>query len=167
MACLSGPRAALPHGCPSDRVVAAGEVLLFDFGAQVCGYRSDMTRTLFVGEPSARDAAIYRLVAAAQEAAFDLLVQAATAGEHPFNREVDAAARDVIVAAGQGEQFGHGLGHGIGLATHEGPSLGDPGTGAAVAVTHGLQRRARCLSRRPDRGTHRGPGRLRSGQPAL
>ncbi len=124
VACLVGPNAALPHGSPGERAIAAGEVLLFDFGAQVCGYRSDMTRTLFVGEPAARDLAIYALVAQAQEAAFDILAQAAVAGELPSNRVVDAAARDVIAAAGHDGHFGHGLGHGIGLATHEAPSLG-------------------------------------------
>ncbi len=55
VACLSGPEAALPHGAPGDRPILADAVLLFDFGAQVAGYRSDMTRTLFVGEPSPRD----------------------------------------------------------------------------------------------------------------
>jgi len=124
VACLAGPRAALPHGSPTDRPVASGEVLLFDFGAQVFGYRSDMTRTLFVGEPSAQDLAIYELVAGAQQAAFDALIAAAAAGEHPGNRVIDAAARDHIAAAGHGDHFGHGLGHGIGLATHEAPSLG-------------------------------------------
>lgn len=128
VACLSGPRAALPHGSPGDRAVAAGEVLLFDFGAQVCGYRSDMTRTLFVGEPTERDLRIHRLVAEAQEAAFALL--AATAEEGPdacaalTTHLVDEVARSVIRNAGLGERFGHGLGHGIGLATHEGPFLG-------------------------------------------
>ncbi len=124
VACLAGERAALPHGSPTDRPVHNGEVLLFDFGAQVAGYRSDMTRTLFVGEPSQRDLAIYELVAAAQEAAFAALSDAVAAGERPSNRSVDAAAREVIAAAGHGEHFGHGLGHGIGLATHESPSLG-------------------------------------------
>ena len=124
VACLSGPRAALPHGSPGSRVVRAGEVLLFDFGAQVCGYRSDMTRTLFVAEPAPRDRAIYELVAQAQEAAFAALAGAISAGEAPLNRSIDAAAREVIVAAGHGDHFGHGLGHGIGLATHELPSLG-------------------------------------------
>jgi Xaa-Pro aminopeptidase len=124
VACLSGPQAALPHGSPGGRRVAAGEVLLFDFGAQVFGYRSDMTRTLFVGEPSKRDLAIYDLVSEAQSAAFGALGVAVSGGEHPINRAIDAAARDVISAAGRGEQFGHGLGHGIGLATHELPSLG-------------------------------------------
>ena len=124
VACLAGPRAALPHGSPGSRRVEAGAVLLFDFGAQVCGYRSDMTRTLFVGEPTARDRAIHQLVHDAQGAAFGALAAAVAAGEHPVNRSIDAAARDHITAAGHGEHFGHGLGHGIGLATHELPSLG-------------------------------------------
>lgn len=124
VACLSGPRAALPHGSPGEREVRAGEVLLFDFGAQVCGYRSDMTRTLFVGEPTQRDRELYELVARAQQAAFSALADAIANGQAPVGREVDAAARDVIEAAGYGRNFGHGLGHGIGLATHEGPSLG-------------------------------------------
>ncbi len=126
--CLSGPRAALPHGSPSDRTVRSGEVVLFDFGAQVCGYRSDMTRTLFVGEPTARDLTLYRLVAEAQEAAFALLAATATAEEGGYEvlttRMVDQAARSVIEQAGHGERFGHGLGHGIGLATHEAPAIG-------------------------------------------
>ncbi|MGC8634569.1 MAG: M24 family metallopeptidase [Candidatus Limnocylindrales bacterium] len=121
--CLSGPRAALPHGSPGERQVRAGEVLLFDFGAQVAGYRSDMTRTLFVGDPASRDLQLYQLVAAAQEAAFALLGEAAARHVAPTGVAVDGAAREVIAAAGYSEQFGHGLGHGIGLATHEAPSL--------------------------------------------
>ncbi len=121
--CLSGPRAALPHGSPGDRPVTAGGVLLFDFGAQVAGYRSDMTRTLFVGEPSRRELELYRLVAVSQEAAFRALAEAASEHDAPTGVSVDAAARDVIAAAGHGDHFGHGLGHGIGLATHEMPSL--------------------------------------------
>ena len=73
VACLAGPEAALPHGAPGDRPVRADAVLLFDFGAQVAGYRSDMTRTLFVGEPSSRDLDVYALVARAQAAAIDAL----------------------------------------------------------------------------------------------
>jgi Xaa-Pro aminopeptidase/Xaa-Pro dipeptidase len=124
VACLSGPRAALPHGLPGERRVREGEVLLFDFGARVDGYRSDMTRTLFIGEPRPRDLAIYELVASAQAAAMDVLRDALRAGRAVTNREVDRAARDVIEAAGHGGRFGHGTGHGIGLATHELPSLG-------------------------------------------
>jgi len=124
VAALAGAQAALPHGSPGARPVREGRVLLFDFGAQVAGYRSDMTRTLFVGEPRPADLAVYQLVAAAQRAAIDLLGRALEAGGPlPSGRAVDAAARDVIVAAGHGRHFGHGTGHGIGLATHERPSL--------------------------------------------
>jgi Xaa-Pro aminopeptidase len=124
VACLAGPNAALPHGSPSDREVRIGGVLLFDFGAMVDGYRSDMTRTLFVGEPNPRDLAIFDIVAAAQQAAIDRLAAAVSGGMPvPGGREADAAARAVIEQAGHGEHFGHGTGHGIGLATHELPSL--------------------------------------------
>ncbi len=124
VACLSGPRAALPHGIPGPRQVAEGEVLLFDFGAQVAGYRSDMTRTLFVGEPTAENLAIYEIVARAQEAAFEALAHALAEGRRPTGREIDEVSRDVIRSAGHGDHYGHSLGHGIGLATHELPSLG-------------------------------------------
>jgi Xaa-Pro aminopeptidase len=124
VACLAGPNAALPHGSPSDREVRIGQVLLFDFGAMVDGYRSDMTRTLFVGEPNPRDLAIFDIVAAAQQAAIDRLAAAVSGGMPvPGGREADAAARAIVEQAGHGEHFGHGTGHGIGLATHELPSL--------------------------------------------
>ena len=124
VAALAGAQAALPHGSPGSRPVRAGRVLLFDFGAQVGGYRSDMTRTLFVGPPGDRDLAVHDLVARAQAAAITLLEAAVASGAPlPSGRAVDAAARDVIVAAGHGAHFGHGTGHGIGLATHERPSL--------------------------------------------
>ena len=128
VACLAGPEAALPHGSPGNRPVETGSVLLFDFGAQVEGYRSDMTRTLFVGEPRERDVEVYRLVAGAQDIVFDVLdgaVPAAKAGEPmPTGRSLDALARDFIEADGRFPVYGHGLGHGIGLATHELPGLG-------------------------------------------
>ena len=120
---LAGPEAALPHGSPGDRPVRRGEVLLFDVGAQVAGYRSDMTRTLFVGAPSARDLDIHDLVGRAQDAAIDALERCVRDGERPTGHAVDAIARAVIEEAGLGDHFGHGLGHGIGLATHELPSL--------------------------------------------
>ena len=123
VAALAGAQAALPHGSPGDRRLRAGRVMLFDFGAQVAGYRSDMTRTLFVGEPAARDLAVYELVASAQAAAIDLVERSVADGTMPSGRAVDAAARQVIDAAGHGGHFGHGTGHGIGLATHEAPSL--------------------------------------------
>jgi Xaa-Pro aminopeptidase len=128
VACLAGPRAALPHGSPGTREVRAGEVLLFDFGAQVSGYRSDMTRTLFVGEPTARDLEVYELVARAQQASIDALAHAIAQGEKPTGPAIHQVAQDVIDAAGHGDHFGHGLGHGIGLATHELPNLGRSAT---------------------------------------
>jgi len=125
VACLSGPEAALPHGAPGDRPVLADAVLLFDFGAQVDGYRSDMTRTLFVGEPTARDLAIYELVARAQRNVIEALESAVRDGAQiPSGAAMHALAREPIVVAGHGDHFGHGTGHGIGLATHEQPSLG-------------------------------------------
>jgi Xaa-Pro aminopeptidase len=123
VAALAGPQAALPHGSPGARRIRAGQVLLFDFGAQVAGYRSDMTRTFFVGEPRPRDLALFELVAHAQAASIAYLEASLAAGTIPNGRAADAAARDVIAAAGHGEHFGHGTGHGIGLATHEAPSL--------------------------------------------
>ncbi len=83
VACLSGPEAALPHGSPGDRPVIDGTVLLFDFGAQVAGYRSDMTRTLFVGEPAARDLDDLRLVATAQSGAIERLAAAVAGRDGP------------------------------------------------------------------------------------
>ncbi|HEX3428226.1 MAG TPA: Xaa-Pro peptidase family protein [Candidatus Limnocylindrales bacterium] len=122
--CLVGPNAALPHGAPSDAKVEPGRVVLFDFGARVAGYRSDMTRTLFVGEPAERDLAIYELVARAQAAAIDELT-ATVDGDLslPSGRDLDGVARHLIERDGRWPAYGHGLGHGIGLATHELPSL--------------------------------------------
>lgn len=126
--CLAGPEAALPHGSPGERPIRTGAVVLFDFGAQVAGYRSDMTRTLFVGEPTARDLGVYEVVASAQRAAIAAL-RAGLAGARqgaplPDGRAIDAVARSTIEADGRWQGFQHGLGHGIGLATHELPSLG-------------------------------------------
>ena len=133
VACLAGPHAALPHGSPRDVPIEPGQVLLFDFGAQVAGYRSDMTRTLFVGEPASRDVDVYHLVARSQRAAIQLLeARLAEGAGLPTGRETDAVARFVIDEDGRWPAYGHGLGHGIGLATHEGPSLGRSATSDAV-----------------------------------
>lgn len=131
--CLAGPQAALPHGSPGETPVIEQAVLLFDFGAQVAGYRSDMTRTLFVGKPTERDLAVYELVRSAQAAAIGQL-EAAVEGELdlPSGRDLDAVARGTIEADGRWPAYGHGLGHGIGLATHELPSLGRTATDAPL-----------------------------------
>lgn len=114
---LVGPRAAMPHGKASDAAVTIGQPLLIDFGCQVDGYRSDMTRTVFFGKPDAEARRRYEAVREAQQRAFE----AAAVGV--IGTEVDAAARRHLEAAGLGDAFTHGLGHGIGLETHEEPRL--------------------------------------------
>jgi Xaa-Pro aminopeptidase len=123
VAALAGANAALPHGNPGARPFQRGEVALFDFGAQVAGYRSDMTRTLFVGAASDADLALYKCVLDGQRAAIAALQHAVESGAPalPSGRAADAAARSAM-----GDVDGvyeHGLGHGIGLQTHESPSL--------------------------------------------
>jgi Xaa-Pro aminopeptidase len=117
----SGPRSALPHGRAGDRLIAAGDFVTMDFGAVYDGYHSDITRTIVVGKATARQREIYNLVHAAQHAG----LKAVAAGR--TGREVDEAARRVIGDAGYGDCFGHGLGHGVGLAIHEGPRLSPSG----------------------------------------
>ena len=113
---LAGPRAAMPHGRPSDATVERGNVLLIDFGCIVDGYRSDMTRTLFVGDVPDEIRAYHDAVCEAQAAAIDALAVGVN------GQEVDAIARRRIADDGV-EPYGHGLGHGIGLEVHEPPSL--------------------------------------------
>lgn len=113
----SGPHGALPHAIPRDVEIAAGSLVTIDWGAQLDGYCSDCTRTYAVGAPHARAAEVYELVRRAQRAALDA-VRAGVSG-----RDADAAARAPIEAAGHGERFGHGLGHGVGLEIHEAPRL--------------------------------------------
>lgn len=114
----SGPRSALPHGRAGERRLAPGDFVTFDFGARVDGYCSDCTRTVVLGRADEEQRRVYGLVRHAQEAAL-AAVRAGVRG-----REVDAAARGVIEAAGMGERFGHGTGHGVGLEVHEAPRLG-------------------------------------------
>ncbi len=114
----SGPRSSLPHGAPSERLLQEGDFLTLDFGAISGGYCSDMTRTVVLGQPSEKQQEIYRIVLEAQ-----LQAQAAV---HPGMKgsELDKVARDIITDAGYGDYLGHGLGHGVGLQVHEGPSAG-------------------------------------------
>jgi len=113
----SGPRGALPHGRATDRVMQRGELVTVDFGAVYDGYVSDCTRTVALGETDARQREVYAAVLAAQGRA----LEAARPGV--ACRDVDAAGRAVIAAAGFGEAFGHAMGHGIGLDVHEGPPV--------------------------------------------
>jgi len=113
---LAGPRAAMPHGQPSDVTIERGNVLLIDFGCKVDGYRSDMTRTIFVGDVPDEVRRAHDAVRKAQAAAMEALAVGVN------GQEVDAVARRVIEEAGF-EPYGHGLGHGIGLEVHEPPSL--------------------------------------------
>ena len=114
---LVGARAAMPHGSASEAMLEAGQALLLDFGCQVDGYRSDMTRTVFFGEPDAEARRRYEAVRDAQQRAFEAVAIGV------IGSAVDAAARQHLEAAGLGEAFSHGLGHGIGLETHEDPRL--------------------------------------------
>jgi Xaa-Pro aminopeptidase len=112
-----GPHGALPHAQPRDVEIPAGELVVIDWGAELDGYCSDCTRTLATGELSNTAREIYELVLEAQLAGLEA-VRAGVGG-----RDADAAARRVIDAAGHGEHFGHGLGHGVGMEIHEGPRL--------------------------------------------
>ncbi len=111
----SGPNAALPHYHPGERVIQVSEPITIDWGAAMDGYRSDLTRTIVLGEPDAKFREVYGVVLKAQLNAINNIKAGQT------GKEADAFARDVIVAAGYGDYFGHGLGHGVGLAIHEQP----------------------------------------------
>ena len=110
----SGPRAALPHGHPTDRVISEGEFLVLDYGARLNGYNSDITRTVMLGTPDAKQNEVYDIVLEAQSRAIKAIRPGIPGGE------VDAVARDYIASKGYGDRFGHGLGHGLGLAVHDG-----------------------------------------------
>jgi len=113
----AGPRSALPHAHPSSRKICEGDLLLFDFGARVDGYCSDMTRTVCLGPAAPWQREIHEAVAAALEAGTRAVRAGVTA------REVDAAARSCLEQSGWAQWFGHGTGHGIGLEVHESPRL--------------------------------------------
>ena len=109
----AGPNAALPHHQPSDRPIAAGEPVVIDMGAKFRNYGSDLTRTICLGKPDKTFHKIYDIVHRAQEAA----INGIHAGMNGI--QADDLARSIINTAGYGDMFGHGLGHGVGLATHD------------------------------------------------
>lgn len=113
----SGKNSALPHAVPGKGLIKKNKGLTIDMGLVLDGYCSDMTRTFALGTPSKRYLEIHRIVRQAQLAG-TAAIRAGITG-----REVDAVARKVIADAGYGQYFGHGLGHGVGLAVHESPRL--------------------------------------------
>jgi Xaa-Pro aminopeptidase len=126
----SGPNSAIPHHRPTHREIERGDLLKIDFGALYGGYHADCTRTVVVGrEPDGWQREIYDVVRAAQRAGRHALTTGADV------REVDAAARGVVVDAGYGDQFPHGLGHGVGLEIHEAPLMGYRASGRLAART--------------------------------
>jgi Xaa-Pro aminopeptidase len=112
-----GPWSAMPHAHPRDRALERGEMVVIDMGVRLDGYCSDLTRTIFLGEPDDRFKKVYDIVLGAQLTAEEL-VQAGMTGEEAHN-----LAHRVIEEAGYADNFGHGLGHGVGLAVHESPRL--------------------------------------------
>lgn len=112
-----GPNGALPHAVPSNRPLKKGEPVVIDMGLILDGYCSDMTRTVVLGTPDSKTKKLFRLVRKAQKAGMAAIKAGVIA------KDVDRAARQVIEKAGYGDKFGHGLGHGVGIAVHEPPSL--------------------------------------------
>ena len=113
----AGPHGALPHATPGDVPIGTDQLVVIDWGTQLDGYCSDCTRTFATGEVGDRGREIYALTLAAQLAG----LEGVRAGVRA--READSASRQVIDEGGYGEQFGHGLGHGVGLEIHEAPRL--------------------------------------------
>jgi Xaa-Pro aminopeptidase len=118
--CVSGKNSSLPHGHPSDKLIEKGDFVTMDFGCIYNGYCSDMTRTVAVGSITDEQRKVYDTVLAAQLAVCDFIKAGALASD------ADKVARDIITAAGYGDCFGHGLGHGVGLEIHEAPVANPP-----------------------------------------
>jgi Xaa-Pro aminopeptidase len=125
----SAEHGALPHAVPRDAVIGPSTLVTIDWGALLDGYNSDCTRTFATGAPGDELEEIYEVVERAQAEAL------AAVRPGPLGRDVDAVARDIIEAAGHGDHFGHGLGHGVGLEVHEEPRLAKSGK-VALAPGH-------------------------------
>ncbi len=133
----SGVRGALPHAAPTRKTIESGDMVVIDMGGVKEGYASDMTRTVAVGEPGDEARKVYQVVLNAQQAAIGVAKAGMT------GRELDQVARKVIDDAGFGEAFSHSLGHGVGLQTHEWPSISSRTedilpVGAAVTIEPGI-----------------------------
>ncbi len=114
---VSGENSSLPHGVPTDKPIQIGDFITMDFGAVVNGYRSDMTRTVAVGKISDRQRLVYNTVLEAQNRAFAAIKPGAVC------KEIDRTAREYIDNSGFKGNFGHGLGHSVGIEIHESPSF--------------------------------------------
>ncbi|WP_036453146.1 aminopeptidase P family protein [Mycolicibacterium smegmatis] len=123
----TGANSAIPHHRPTDAVLATGDFVKIDFGALVSGYHSDMTRTFILGRAEQWQLDLYELVATSQAAGREALAAGVEL------RAVDAASRQVIIDAGYGDHFNHGLGHGVGLQIHEAPGLNSAAAGTLLA----------------------------------
>lgn len=113
----AGANSALPHAVPGNRKIKAGEPILFDWGARLNGYCSDISRTIVIGRPDAVFEKVFQTVLEAQRRAIDAIKAGVS------SRSVDKVARDIVTREGYEGKFGHGLGHGTGLAIHEAPRL--------------------------------------------
>jgi Xaa-Pro aminopeptidase len=113
----AGPNSALPHAIPTDRPIRTGEPILFDWGARLDGYCSDISRTIIIGSPDETFLKVHQTVLEAQQRAIAAITDGAN------SKYVDSLAREYIRQQGFEGKFGHGLGHGTGLAVHEGPRL--------------------------------------------
>ncbi len=118
----AGPNGAMAHHRADQTPILKGQPVVMDFGARYQGYCSDITRTICLGEPDEQFRKVYDTVLGAQLAA-SATVESGMTGE-----QADKLARNIIETAGHGEQFGHSLGHGIGLAVHEDPRVGPRAT---------------------------------------
>jgi Xaa-Pro aminopeptidase len=118
----SGLNAALPHATPSSRAIKESEPIVIDIGARVEGYGSDLSRTFCLGAPDETFKKVYDTVLAARDTAMAIIKEGMSGGD------ADQIARTVIEEGGYGPNFGHGLGHGVGLAPHELPRLGPNST---------------------------------------
>ncbi len=112
---ISGTRTSMPHGKPTDKIIETGDAVTMDFGALYNGYCSDMTRTVFVGNPEQKLKDIYKTVLKAQ------LESQKNAFAGKTGMEIDAISRDIIYGAGYEGYYGHGLGHSVGIEVHESP----------------------------------------------
>jgi Xaa-Pro aminopeptidase len=113
----SGARTAMPHSSPTEKKFERGDMIMVDFCVRRLGYVCDITRMMSVGEADENVRKLYSILRWAQEEAAALVCHGRAACE------VDAAARGVMEDAGLGSDFAHGLGHGVGLAVHEAPSV--------------------------------------------